>query len=885
MSQLRWAQRLLGPMAARPSPLARMQPSRTATSSSAELTVDRANVVVIGGGVVGTSIAYHLAKLDAPRAVPIDGIGACPEVVLLEKSELTAGSTWHAAGLTTTFHPGVNMRRVHYDSLTLYTQLEKETGQAVGMHRCGSLRLAETGTRMDEFRQHLSRASWYPAPARILDAAEVVEKCPLINPDGIIGGFFNPHDGYIDPYSVTMALGAGAKQHGAKIFTHTEVTDMESMAGSEGFRWKVTTPNGSIQCRHVVNAAGFWGRELDALLQHGRKGTGAKLPLIPGHHQYCITDTLAEVQALKKEMPVVRDLHGSYYIRMERDGLLVGPYERPERMKLEESWLLDRVTPGFGQELFENDLDRIGPNLEMAVNRFPAFGKAPIIRTVAGPITFAPDGMPMVGPKPGQPGMWLAVGFSYGIIHGGGLGRYLADWIRNGYPPYDLTETDPARYGNWSDDPTYIMNKTKETYGMNNSYAYVKEERFGGRPTKRAGPLYASLQKRGARFGFKAGFEVPLWFERPGDTPGYQPSFHRTNWFEPVGRESRLVRENVGVIDLSSFATFTVSGQDSYRFLNLAFANRIPKTQGRSCLAHMLTHNGRVMSEMTVTCTVPTAKDGSGGEYMLTTGGGSELHDLRWLEGLNMPKHCNVAIRNTTDELSCLGIAGPKSPRLMERLFPGTEFSRDTWKLMSHRKLTNNSGVEMDVIRISYTGELGWEVHCPQASVVDLHATVHRLGADLGVDDFGTYAMNSLRMEKGFRAWGAEMSKDNTMVESDMMSFVRGNVEPDVQACIGMAALEHELRAGSKEKLVMLKVLEDDGKTDPDGMEAVYCDGKVVGHVSSGCYGYQVGHGLAFAFVPPFLAEEGLELEIDVIGKLRRCVVIAPPVKADHLRN
>ncbi|XP_012871272.1 PREDICTED: dimethylglycine dehydrogenase, mitochondrial [Dipodomys ordii] len=514
---------------------------------------DRAETVIIGGGCVGVSLAYHLAK------------AGMKDVVLLEKSELTAGSTWHAAGLTTYFHPGINLKKIHYYSIKLYEKLEEETGQVVGFHQPGSIRIATTPVRVDEFKYQMTRTGWHATEQYIIEPEQIQEMFPLLNMNKILAGLYTPGDGHIDPYSLTMALAAGARKYGALLKYPAPVTSLKPRPDGT---WDVETLQGSIRANRIVNAAGFWAREVGKMI-------GLEHPLIPVQHQYIITSTIPEVKALKQELPVIRDLEGSYYLRQERDGLLLGPYESQEKMKIQDSWVTSGVPPGFGKELFESDLDRIMEYVEMAMEMVPVLKNADIINIINGPITYSPDILPMVGPHQGVRNYWVAIGFGYGIIHAGGIGRYLSDWILHGEPSFDLIELDPNRYGKWT-TTQYTEAKARESYGFNNIVGYPKEERFAGRPTERVSGLYKTLSAK-CSMGFHAGWEQPHWFYKPGHDTQYRPSFRRTNWFEPVGSEYKQVMQKVGVIDLSPFGKFNIRGPDSVRLLDHLFANVIPK--------------------------------------------------------------------------------------------------------------------------------------------------------------------------------------------------------------------------------------------------------------------------------------------------------------------
>ena len=502
--------------------------------------------------------------------------------------------------------------------------------QDVGFHRPGTIRLATTEDRMDEFRYQMQRNNWHQNPQSLVTPQQISELCPIVNIDGVIGGLYSPRDGHVDPYSLTHAFAIGARKYGARILTDCAVVGIKKLDTGE---WQVDTSSGSLRSKHVVNAAGFWAQEVGQMV-------GIELPLIAVHHQYLVTNPVPEVIALKNEFPVLRDLDGSYYLRQERTGLLVGPYEAPDKMRLQEEWVSSGVPPGFGKELFDSDLDRISDCLALAANRVPSFADAGISQVICGPITYSPDSLPIIGPCQGLPNFWLSCGYAYGIVHAGGAGWYLARWILNGEPPFQLLEADPARFGPWT-SRSYTAAKARESYGLNNIVVYPKEEREAGRPVRVSG-AYEVMKERGAEFGFHSGWEQPNWFALPGDKRGYIPSFRRTNWFGPVQRESELVRKRVGIIDLSPFGKMEVKGQGSAGFIDLLFANSVPKVGsidasccstysrsmtvyqvGRTNISHMLTPSGKTYSEMTVSC---LADD----HFYLVTGSGSERFDQRY---------------------------------------------------------------------------------------------------------------------------------------------------------------------------------------------------------------------------------------------------------------
>uniref|UniRef100_A0A4W5K1T9 Dimethylglycine dehydrogenase, mitochondrial n=1 Tax=Hucho hucho TaxID=62062 RepID=A0A4W5K1T9_9TELE len=813
--------------------------SRDSTMVLGKRWKDTAETVIIGGGCVGVSLAYHLAKAGQK------------DVVLLEKSELTAGSTWHAAGLTTYYHPGINLKKVHYHSIKLYESLEAETGQAVGFHQPGSIRIASTPVRVDELKYQMARTHWHPTPQWLITPEKIKELFPLLNMDKVLAGLYNPGDGHIDPYSLTMALAAGARMYGAQIYNPALVSGLTPT--SDG-KWDVQTPHGTIRANRIVNATGFWAREVGQQI-------GFEHPTIPVHHQYVVTATVPEVKSLKAELPVIRDLEGSYYLRQERDGLLFGPYEREEKMVLQDSWVRDGVPPGFGKELFESDLDRIMDHVEMAMEMVPVLKNADIINIVSGPITYTPDLLPMVGPHQGARNYWTAIGFGYGVIHAGGIGKFLSDWIVTGEPPYDLIECDPNRYGKWTTVP-YMCSKARESYGFNNVVGYPKEERFAGRPTNRTSGVYELLKGK-ASMGFHTGWEQPHWFYKPEDNAGYKPSFRRTNWFGPVGRECKLVMEKVGVIDLTPFGKFMVKGKDSQKLLDRLFANTMPKV-GLTNISHMLTPTGRVYAEVTITQLTP-------GEFLLITGSGSELHDLRWIEKEAAEGAYDVDISNVTEDIGVLGVAGPKARDVLQKLTQ-EDMSDASFKFL-HCKPIQLGGINLRAIRISYTGELGWELYIPQKDMAAVYQAIMAAGEDEGIDNFGTYAMASLRLEKGFRGWGAEMNCDTNPLEAGLDYFIKLNKHADF---IGKAALQEIKAKGLKRKLSYITMDTDD--VDPEGNETIWLNGKVVGNTTSGAYSYTTQQSLAFAYLPVELCSVGQKVEVEMLGRKYPAMVVQEPL-------
>ena len=524
-----------------------------------------------------------------------------------------------------------------------------------------------------------------------------------------------------------MAVARGARQRGARLEQNCAVTGLRLR---EDGGWEVETQRGTVRANRVINCCGFHGREVGLM-------AGLELPLVPVQHQYLVTKSVPEVQALSREIPVLRHLEGSFYLRQERDGLLIGPYESSESMVQMENWTRDGVPPEFGKELYPGDLERLAPHLEIAMEAFPCFANAEIQSVVNGPITYTPDILPMVGPTM-VPNMWVAVGFGYGVVHGGGVGKYLADWICDGEAPYELIDFDPGRYNKWT-TLDFTVAKTRESYGMNTALSFPHEEREAGRPTERPRPLYSALVAAGAHMGFSAGWEVPLWFSGPGQAPLYQPSFFRTNWQVEQAREYSALMERVVLADISPFGKFKLSGPDARRLLEVATAGVVPRP-GRTSLSHLLTNRATVYGELTITA---LAQD----TFLLLTGAGSELHDLRRLEELARTDQMDLKLENVTEKLGTLTVAGPQSGQLMRKI---SDQEVEDWKFLEARHCLVG-GVDCIAIRISYTGELGWELYPNMENMERMYTDIIDKGAEFDIAHIGTRCINTARIEKGMK--------------------------------------------------------------------------------------------------------------------------------------
>ncbi len=789
-----------------------------------------ARVVVIGGGVMGVGLLYHLVK------------EGWADVVLVEKGELTSGSTWHAAGLVPHFIGSLNLAKVHFYGSQLYQRLEAEVGQATGWHGCGAIRLATNRDEVDWFRYVQGVLRCVGAECHLIGPAEIAALHPLLDTEGVLLGAYTPGDGHTDPASSTMAMAAGARAGGAEIYLRNRVVDIARRADGT---WDVVTEQGTIFAEHVVNAAGGFAPRVGAMV-------GLDVPIVNMVHQYLVTEDLDEVAALEREPPVVRDPRASCYYRQEQQGLIVGPYETDGA----QAWALDGIDWSFDSELLPPDIDRLMPWLELASERIPVFGNAGIKRVVSGPITHTPDGGFLIGPAPGMRNFWMCCGAGIGITQGPGAGKYLAQWMVHGQTEINVREMETRRFGKWSIG-SYSLSKAVDEYHQMYQVHYPGEFREHGRPV-RTTPIHDKLASRGAVFAETFGWERAKWFAPPGVEERY--GFRRMNWFDAVGEECRAVREGVGVLDLSAFAKFDVAGADAARFLDRVVANRVPR-EGRIVLAHALTGLGGIESEFTVT------RLGENRFYLLSASV-ARIHDCDWL---TQHRHASedVGITDVTDDYGVLAVAGPRSRDLLAKLTEA-DLGNAAFPWLSAREI-EVAGVPARALRVSYVGELGWELHHPMDRMEALYDAIMEAGEAYGARDFGLYAMNSLRMEKAYRAWGLELTTELTPIEGGLDRFV------DMDSpFIGREAVSDRARKGVHPRLVYVSVDAEDA--DAHGNEPVYGDGRLVGLTTSGAWGYAVGRSLAFAFVEPDLAAPGTELEVAILGRRRGATVLAEPV-------
>ncbi|MDA8676141.1 FAD-dependent oxidoreductase [Alphaproteobacteria bacterium] len=787
-----------------------------------------ARVVVIGGGVVGVSMLYHLAKKGWTDAV------------LIERKELTSGSTWHAAGLLPLFNMSYSVGQVHKYSVKFYKELEEETGMNVGLRKVSNIRLASTPDRWDEYMQYAGVADTIGVDVRRLTPAEIKEAWPMCNTEGLIGAIQHPEDGYIQPADLTQAMAKGARDMGGTIHRNTTVQAINKTASGE---WEIVTDKGTITCEHVVSCTGNFARKTGAMV-------GLNVPVIPVEHQYIVTEAHPDIKARHAEglpeMGVLRDSDNGWYLREEAGGLILGPYEHGAP-----ACYVDGPSEDSEYELFQEDLERIEQHIESAMFRVPAFGEVGVKRVYNGAIAYTPDGNPIIGPAPGLKNFWLSEGHSFGITAAGGAGWQLAEWMVEGEPTIDMSGVDPRRYGNYATE-SYLIEKNEEAYANVFTTHFPDEEREGARPL-RTTPCYDRMKNLGAVFGASFGWERPNWFA-PEDVPQKDDwSFRRSAWFEHIGNEVKNTTENVGILDMSAFAKAKITGTGAAEFLDRLIANRIPKKAGRVNLCHALSYGGGVHSEYTIIKESDTS-------FYVVSAGALQSVDHDWIRK-HMPEDGSVQFTNVTNAMGVLVIAGPKARTLMERVSPRTDFSNAAFPWLSSRWIDAGHAPTL-AARVNYVGELGWELHHPIEYQNHIFDRLMEAGADLGIKPFGIRAMDTMRMEKSYRMMGTELSIEYAALEAKLDRFVHLN-KGDF---IGRDALVKWQEKGFANELVTMRI---DGVEDADvlGGNPLFHNGEMVGRATSGNYGFRVGQSLALAMVPPALAAIGTKFTIDILGK------------------
>jgi dimethylglycine dehydrogenase len=812
-----------------------------------------ARVVVIGGGVVGVSTLYHLVKKG------------WSDVVLVERSELTAGSTWHAAGLLPLFNMSYTVGQLHKYSVDLYKRLPAETGQEVGFHVTGNLRLATNKARMDEYLKYCGTANTIGVPFEVITPEQVKKLWPLVDlgnggdtPD-IVGALYHPDDGHIAPADLTMALRKGARAGGAEIHEHTEVTAVSKTPSGE---WRVQTNKGEITCEHVVCATGNYARQTGRMF-------GLAVPAIPVEHQYIVFEESPQLKAYRqgggRELAVLRESDKSYYLREERMGWILGPYEHgaPARFA-------DGVPEWFGKSLFDGDLDRLVPHVEAAMRRVPALEGCGIKQIYNGPISYTPDWSPLIGPAWQHRNLWFNEGHSFGITAAGGSGWQLAEWIVEGEPGIDMLATDPRRFGPYA-GKRYTVLKNEETYREVFTIHFPDEERPAARPAKTS-PVYDRIAQMGAVFGQRYGWERANWFAPPGVERKDVWSFRRSNYFEHVGNECRTLREKIGVIDLTPFTKHIVSGPGAAAWLDGLVANKVPVKPGRIALCHALTARGGIRSEFTIT----KLPDDT---YYVVSAGAAERYDADFLKK-RLPADGSVQLTNITASRGCFVVAGPASREVLKHIID-VPLDNASFPWLTSQVVEAGLATDVYALRVNFVGSLGWELHFPIEYAHHIFDQLFLHGREHGIRMVGMRAMESLRMEKSYRMWGSDMTRDYTPFECSLDRFVR----LEKGEFTGRAALVAQKEKGVPNRFVTLEV---HGVTDADplGNEPLF-DGKgtMIGRATAGAYGHCVGKSLAIGYVQPAYEAVGTELAIEILGQRHRATVVREsPYDPDNLQ-
>jgi len=790
-------------------------------------------VAVIGGGVVGCSVLYHLTKLG------------WKDVMLIERSELTSGSTWHAAGGFHTLNGDTNMAALQGYTIRLYKELEELTGMSCGLHHVGGITLADTQARFEQMKAERAKHRYMGLDTEILGPEEVAKMTDgLVDTTGIIGALYDPLDGHLDPSGTTHAYAKAARMNGAEIVLHTRV--LETNPRPDG-TWDVVTDKGTVHAEHVVNAAGLWAREVGAM-------AGVYLPLLPMAHQYLVTDDIPEIMSFLergKEFPHVMDPGGESYLRQEGRGLCIGFYEKPC-----EPWAVNGTPWDFGHELLNEQWDKIEDSVAFAYRRFPVLERAGVKRVIHGPFTFAPDGNPLIGPVPGLRNYWSACAVMAGFSQGGGMGLALAQWMIEGEVERDPRGFDVSRFGDWT-TPGYTVPKVIENYQMRFSVSYPNEERPAARPF-RTTPMYETFDNMGAVWGQQYGLEVVNYFAKD-DEPRYEtPTFRRSNAFEATRREVMAVRNGVGINELQNFGKYLVTGANARVWLNKIMAGRIP-APGKLSLTPMLAHSGRIIGDFTVSCLNEQS-------FQLTASYGAQGFHMRWFQQNEME---GVKVENISDRLTGFQIAGPKAREVLQSC---TSTNISDLGFMQIRKMVVGMA-DCLVQRVSYTGDLGYEIYCDPMAQRQLWQTLSTAGAPHGMAPFGMRAMMSLRLDKFFGSWAREYSPDYTPAETGLDRFIAWKKPDDF---IGRKAVEAERAAGPARVLLTFEVDAEDA--DVVAYEPIWLDGAVVGFCTSGGYSHYSGKSIAYALIPTQSVTDDLEVEIEILGDRRKARRITTPL-------
>jgi dimethylglycine dehydrogenase len=802
-----------------------------------------ARVVIIGGGVMGCGLLYHLAE------------EGWTDVMLIEKGELTSGSTWHAAGQCPSFIADYNMAKIHHHGNTLYPKLEEITGQYVSWHGCGAIRFALTPQEVDFFKKVEGTSKLIGFRMQVIGPDEVKAINPHVDTTGVLAAAWTLDDGHVDPAGCTNAMAKGARDLGATVVTRNRVLNVKALPSGE---WLVETEKGDVTCEHVVNAGGCYARLIN-------QWVGSDVPITNMKHHYIVTEPIKEFLESDTEMPVMRDPYPSAYYRQEQKSGLIGIYETEDA---QEAWADRGGYPEWESEneLFTDELDRISDWVGKTLERMPIWAESGIKRVVHGAIPHTPDANPLIGPTGGLRNFWQATGSSIGIAQGAGCGKYLAQWMIHGESEINMAGLDPRRFGEWADED-YVRDRSVEDYQHMYALHLPGEERPAGRG-KRKTALFEALKVRGGLYTTIAGWERVKYYSADGAEE--DPGFRHNNAFDAVAAECKKVVEGVAVADLSSFAKFDVLGKDAPALLDRVFANRMPRKVGGIALAHMLNENGVIEGEATVTRLGET-------HYYVLSGAVAEIRDQDWLTQHVLPGE-DVTVTNLTDTYGNLVLAGPKSRAVLEKV-TDADVSNPAFRWLTGREITI-AGAAVRALRVNYIGELGWELHCPMESLAAVYEAVMAAGAEFDIGHFGTYAVNSMRMEKAYKGWGSELTNEITPIEADIERFVK--LDKDFT---GKGAVLQRKQDGAQGKIVYLEVAP--GDNDAVGGEPVTIGDRVVGLTTSGGYGHRVKKSLAFAYVDPDSAEPGTKMTVWLLGEGREATVMAEPAydaASDRLR-
>jgi dimethylglycine dehydrogenase len=792
---------------------------------------DAARAVVIGGGVVGASVLYHLAKIG------------WHDVLLLEKSELTSGSTWHAAGGMHTFNGEANISRLQKYTIDLYREIEQLSGQSCGLHPNGGLMLAANQGELDSLKLICSRARYLGMETEMLSVEQALEFNPLIDPQHFIGALWRADGGHCDPSGTTNAYAKAARQLGASVERFTRVLSLTQRRDGS---WDVLTDKGSVHAEHVVNCGGLWAREIGHMV-------GIELPVLAMEHHYLITEDLPELAGRDKEIVNTTDYAGEIYLRQERRGVLIGTYE-PHGVV----WSPLKTPDDFAMQLLPEDTERLAPYFEVGFRHFPALGRVGIRKAVNGPFTFAPDGNPLVGPVRGLRNYWVACAVMAGFSQGGGIGLVLSRWMAERDPGQDIISMDVARFGSFA-TPKYTSIKVPENYARRFRLAYPNEELPAARPVRRS-PIYDRLRAAGACMGANYGLENALWFAPPGMAPEETPTYRRSEAFPIVRAECHAVRRAVGLYETTNYGKYEVTGRGARAWLDRVFASKLPQT-GRLALAPMLSPAGRITGDLTIAA---LAAD----RYLIFGSGFAEEFHLRWFWQSDPPP--DVFVRSLASTLNGVSVAGPKSRELLQRLVR-VDLSAGAFKLFQVRETAVGFAPAI-LSRAGFTGELGYEIWTTPDYFATLYDDLMDAGRELGLTLFGGRALSSLRLEKAYGSFQKDFRPDYTAAETGLDRFV----DFDKPEFAGRAAALAERAAGPKRRFVILEVEALDA--DVIGYESIMKDGAAVGYVTSGAFGHFIGKSLAAGYVPAALAGDGARFEIDILGEMRAATVRAQPL-------